>query len=85
MCINFEGNIMNNKNAVPQEITLEQLSSAKQSVSGRLSRLRIARNNYSYNNPTPIAQIDAFASDVDALEGILNGMVQRLNNAKITI
>jgi len=69
-----------------QQITLQELQSAKASVAGRLSRLR--RTPMTYNSrggKSPIAKLDAFSEGVEEMENILKEMQQRIDNARITI
>ena len=74
------------ENKTTQEISLSELSAAKSSIGGRLSRLRETRCNwYSDSYKSPIAKIDAFQTDIDTMEETLKSMKKRLNNAKITV
>lgn len=71
-----------------QQITLQQLYSAKNSVATRRDRLRKtkgSRRNHWQAGKSPIAEIEAFDRDIDDMDRILKGMEERLHNAKITI
>ena len=71
-----------------QQITLQQLQSAKRSVQGRRARLRRYYRPWRQGggrHPSPIAKIEAFGRDIDDMERILDSMAERLDNAKITI
>jgi len=74
--------------SVTQQITLQELSAAKASVSGRLAQLR--RTPYRYDRgrvggKSPIAKLDAFSEGIDTMEKVLRDMQNRIDNAKITI
>jgi len=69
-----------------QTITLQELSAAKASVSGRLSQLR--RTPYRYDRAggaSPIAKIEAFAQGIDEMENVLREMQNKIDNARVTI
>lgn len=69
-----------------QRITLQELTSAKASVSGRLAQLRRTPWRYGRDgSKSPIAKFDAFAEGIDEIENVYREMQQRIDNAKITI
>ena len=71
--------------SVTQQITLQELSSAKASVSGRLAQLRRTPYRYGQGGKSPIAKLDAFSEGIDTMERVLRDMQNRIDNAKITI
>ena len=79
---------MRNRNEINKtstEMTLRDLYSLKQSVRGRIDRLKAyTRYDTSYQD-TPIWKHGIFDSEVNRMEEILKGMQERLDNAKITV
>ena len=69
-----------------QQITLEQLHSAKKSVYARLRGIdNIRPSNWQGSKGRGIGAIEAFSYDLDEMERTLRKIQDRLENAKITI
>ena len=68
------------------QVSLNDLTQAKKSIAGRLSRLKTTPDRYlSRSRKSPIAAIGVFESEIEVMESVLSTMKKRLDNAKITI
>ncbi len=71
-----------------QEITIQQLNSAKNSLRGRRTRLKktaATRFNGWTNGESPISAIDAFQSEINRVDDSYRRMQNALDNARITV
>jgi len=69
---------------MPTKTDFSTFASAKQSVTGRLKRLKNSRVRW-HNRPSPIKEIGCFDEEIDAMEETLLSMKSRLDRATIKI
>jgi len=71
---------------MPTKTDFNTFARTKQSVSGRLKRLRKINSNWMCDDKeSPIAEIGCFKNEIDSMEKTLKAMQTRLNNATVKI